>query len=71
MPAAAAVEQWLASACSGVKATPKNKEYYWQEYEGNPNYAGTPALEDAVARLTRLGLLFSRGPAVRQMRRSR
>ena len=46
-----------------VKATPKNKEYYWQEYEGNPNYAGTPSLEDAVARLTHLGLLFSRGPA--------
>src|SRR5437016_138422 len=47
-----------------VKATPKNKEYYWQEYEGNPKYAGTPALEDAVASLTRLGLLFSRGPSV-------
>lgn len=48
-----------------VKATPKNKEYYWQEYEGNSAYAGTPALEDAVASLTRLGLLFSRGPAAR------
>ena len=23
-----------------VKATPQNKQYYWQAYEGNPNYAG-------------------------------
>jgi hypothetical protein len=46
-----------------VKETPKNKAYYWQAYEGDPDYDGTPALEDAVARLTRLGLLFSRSPS--------
>jgi hypothetical protein len=46
-----------------LKPTPKNKEYYWQAYEGDPDYTGTPALEDVAARLMRLGLLFSRGPA--------
>jgi Helicase conserved C-terminal domain len=48
-----------------LAATPPGKKQLWgwnqyEPYEGNPRYSGKPALEDVVARLTLLGLAFSR-----------
>jgi len=50
-----------------VKPTPKVQPSwhggrYVEWYEGNPNYKGQPAFEDLMARLTRRGLVLSRGP---------
>lgn len=47
-----------------IAATPQRKDRWGMPdphaSAGNPNYSGKPTLEDAVARLTLLGLVFSR-----------
>ncbi|MBI5877962.1 MAG: helicase-associated domain-containing protein [Chloroflexi bacterium] len=46
-----------------VKPSERRDNYSQELKPGNPDYAGKPALEDAVAHLTALGIVFSRGVA--------